>query len=228
MQKSGIDVALSGDSIPEGENIILISNHQGISDIPVLFKLAKMGKQIGHMKWFIKDVVKYVPGVGWGMLFVDGLFVKRNWFKDKQKIESTFKKFFDHNIPIWLMIFPEGTRFKADKLKLMARIAKSKKLPPLTHVLLPRSKGFVASVQGLRGHCQAIYDVTIIYEEESPSIADLILGKVTKVHVHVKRFEISQLSDDKNDLNNWITERFYIKNEMIAKHQEKKASEVLN
>ena len=92
MRKSGINVVISGDKLLPRENIILISNHQGMSDIPVLFKLAKEMKQIDHMKWFIKDIIKYVPGIGWGMLFLDGLFLKRNWDKDKQKIESVLFK----------------------------------------------------------------------------------------------------------------------------------------
>jgi len=226
MKKSGINVVLSGDKLPEKENIILISNHQGISDIPVLFKLAKKGQQIDHMKWFIKDIVKYVPGIGWGMLFLDGLFLKRNWSKDRKKIEETFKKFFDNNIPIWLILFPEGTRFRPEKLKLMKRIAKSKKLPPLNHVLLPRAKGFIASVQGLRGHCKAVYDATIIYEGKPPTIADLVLGKVNKVYLHVKRFELSELADDEKSLNDWITQRYYIKDEMMAKYQKNKSHDL--
>ena len=225
MRKSGIDVVISGDTLFPKENIILISNHQGMSDIPVLFKLAKEMKQIDHMKWFIKDVIKYVPGIGWGMLFLDGLFLKRNWDKDKQKIEGTFKKFFKDNIPIWLILFPEGTRFRPEKLKLMERIAKSKKLPPPSHVLLPRAKGFTASVQGLRGHCKAVLDATIIYEDSAPTLKDLVLGKVSKVHLHVKRFEIDDLTDDKEELNQWITQRFYIKDEMIKKFQESRNPE---
>tara|TARA_Y100000591_G_C21697502_1_gene626499 strand:+ start:43 stop:942 length:900 start_codon:yes stop_codon:yes gene_type:complete len=219
MRKSGIKVVISGDELTPRENIILISNHQGMSDIPVLFKLAKEMKQIDHMKWFIKDIIKYVPGIGWGMLFLDGLFLKRNWDKDKHKIEDTFKKFFKNNIPIWLILFPEGTRFRPEKLKLMERIAKSKKLPPLNHVLLPRAKGFTASIQGLRGHCKTVLDATIIYEGSAPTITDLVLGKVSKVHLHVKRFELEELTNDKNELNHWITQRFYIKDEMIRKFQ---------
>lgn len=224
MRKAGINVVISGDKLFPRENIILISNHQGMSDIPVLFKLAKEMKQIDHMKWFIKDIIKYVPGIGWGMLFLDGLFLKRNWDKDRQKIEGTFKKFFKDNIPIWLILFPEGTRFRPEKLKLMERVAKSKNLPPLNHVLLPRAKGFTASVQGLRGHCKAVLDATIIYEGTAPTITDLVLGKVSKVHLHVKRFELDDLTDDKDELNHWITQRFYIKDEMIAQFHKIKGS----
>ena len=101
----------------------------------------------------------------------------------------------------------------------MERIAKSKKLPPLNHVLLPRAKGFTASIQGLRGHCKTVLDATIIYEGSAPTITDLVLGKVSKVHLHVKRFELEELTNDKNELNHWITQRFYIKDEMIRKFQ---------
>ena len=222
MKWLGIDVVLSGDKVPEGENVILISNHQGWGDIPILFKLAKETKQIAHMKWFVKDILKYVPGLGWGMLFIDCLFVKRNWHKDKDKIQGTFRKFFENNIPIWLMIFPEGTRFRPHKLKRMEKMAKKKNLPNLSHVLYPRPRGFVASVQALRGHCHAVYDVTIIYEGEVPSFSDLFLGKVKKVNLHVRRFELDSLSDDMESLSDWIMERFCIKNEMIAESRGKR------
>ena len=73
----GVDVKVTGDELPIEENVILISNHQGWGDIPMLFKLAKRRKGVGNMKWFVKDALKYLPAIGWGMIFLDCLFVKR-------------------------------------------------------------------------------------------------------------------------------------------------------
>ena len=213
---SGIKIIQTGDKLPIEENVILISNHQGWGDIPILFKLAKEAKRIGNMKWFVKDGLKYLPAIGWGMSFLDCLFVKRNWQRDKEKIESTFKKFFDHDIPIWLMLFPEGTRFRKDKLERTQKIALKKKLPPLQHVLMPRVKGFSASVQGLRGHCGAVYDVTILYEGKAPSFLDLFLGKIKKVNLHVERFPLDKLGKDEEDIQSWVIDRFYLKNKMLS------------
>lgn len=46
--------------------------------------------ELGDMKWMVKDIIKYVPGVGWGMLFLDCIFVKRDWTTDKESIRKTF------------------------------------------------------------------------------------------------------------------------------------------
>ena len=62
-------------------------------------------------------------------------------------------------------------------------------------------------------------DATIIYEGSAPTITDLVLGKVSTVHLHVKRYPLEELTNDKDELNQWITQRFYIKNEMIEKFQ---------
>ena len=46
---------------------------------------------------------------------------------------------------IWLVIFPEGTRFdpqKSDKLERSQAYADSLGLPRLNHVLMPRTTGF--------------------------------------------------------------------------------------
>ena len=91
-----------------------------------------------------------------------------------------------------------------------------------------KKEGFTASIQGLRGHCTAIYDATIIYEGNAPTLKDLVLGKVSKVQLHVKRFELDNLTDDKTELNDWITERFYIKDEMMAKFKQGQSEELLN
>jgi len=50
-----------------------------------------------------------------------------------------------------LLLFCEGTRFTESKHAASVEIAKKKGLPPLKHHLLPRTKGFVHSVHGLKG-----------------------------------------------------------------------------
>ena len=72
----GLKVHFSGDDVPEGENAVVICNHQGMGDILVLVCLALRKKRIGDLKWIVKDVLKYVPGLGWGMLFLECVFIK--------------------------------------------------------------------------------------------------------------------------------------------------------
>lgn len=211
----GINIQFSGDEIPEKENVIVIANHQQMSDIPVLFSLASRKKCLGDMKWFMKDVIKYVPGVGWGMFFLDGLFVKRNWHADKDKIKKTFKKFHREKIPIWLMIFPEGTRLKPHKLRQSQEFAQKKNLFIPQNVLLPRTKGFTASVEGLRKHVDAIYDVTIQYKGKVPTLRQFICGRVKNVNMHVRRYGMSSMPLEENKLNEWLYEKFLEKDALL-------------
>lgn len=64
-----------------------------------------------------------------------------------------------------LSLFPEGTRFTSDKHAASMKIAAEKGLPLLKHHLLPRTKGFTASIPHLRGKFDAIYDVVMAVEK---------------------------------------------------------------
>ena len=77
----GIRPEFRGDAIPPKENAIVVCNHQCMTDIVALWSLAWRKGRLGDMKFAVKEVLKYVPGIGWGMLFLDCLFLKRNWEK---------------------------------------------------------------------------------------------------------------------------------------------------
>lgn len=212
----GIHIHFSGDAVPQKENALLLINHQSMADIPVLFGLGRRALRLGDMKWIGKDILKYVPGAGWGMLFLDGIFVKRQWHRDQENINRTFQKFFKEDIPIWLTTFPEGTRFSAQKLLSSQLFSKKHGLPQNRYVLTPRTKGFVASVQGLRGHITAVYDITIGFPNRAPSLLEVVTGKVENVYVHVRRFEISSLPASDAELSQWLHRVFLEKDQMLA------------
>lgn len=206
---------ITGDDVPIRENAIVVANHQQMPDIIALFMLAWRKKRLGDMKWFVKDVLKYVPGIGWGMLFLDCLFVKRNWSEDEDKIHNTFSKFLSEDIPIWLTSFSEGTRITGAKLEKSQDYARRENLPVPEHVLIPRTKGFVASVHGLKGHIHAIYDVTIGYPDGIPSLWQYLKGMVGRVHMRVRRFAIEELPSDPSALSHWLLVRFQEKDRLL-------------
>jgi 1-acyl-sn-glycerol-3-phosphate acyltransferase len=215
----GTQIILTGDILPNLENAIIISNHQQMPDIFALMMLAKEKGRLGDLKWFVKDVLKYVPGIGWGMLFLDCLFVKRSWEMDKNMIHSIFSKFTDHNIPIWLISFVEGTRITPFKLKKSQNYAKANRLPIFKNVLFPRTKGFVASVQGLNHHVQAVYDITIGYPQGIPSLWQVAKGSAREFHLHVRRFPVDQLPQTSDGLSNWLVNCFAEKDELLQHFQ---------
>jgi 1-acyl-sn-glycerol-3-phosphate acyltransferase len=210
-----VKLVVTGDAVPMRENALLIANHQQMSDITFLFGYARSKDRLGDLKFFVKDPIKYVPGVGWGMWFLDCPFLKRDWARDRSSIDRTFAALRNEDIPMWLTSFPEGTRLTLDKAKASQAYAAGKGLPPFRHVLVPRTKGFVASVHGLRGHVPAVYDLTIGYERGVPSLWQYMKGYARRAHFHVRRYEMSALPHDDEGLAQWLLNRFAEKDALL-------------
>lgn len=213
----GLKIIFSGDAIPQKENAILIANHQGIADIPVVMSFGLRKLRLGDLKWFVKDIVKYIPGPGWGMLFLGTLYVKRNWFADKNKIYNTFHRFIKFKIPVWVISFSEGTRITPEKLKKSQKFAAVKGLKTPEHVLIPKTKGFSAALLALESHIDAVYDLTIGYPQGIPLAWQLVQGFVKEVYVHVKRYEVKDLPKNESEISDWLMSRFYEKDERLKK-----------
>ncbi|MEW6443005.1 MAG: lysophospholipid acyltransferase family protein [bacterium] len=206
---------MSGDDVPPEENAIVVLNHQDMADITVMFSFARAKRRVGDLKWFVKDVIKYVPGVGWGMLFLDCLYIKRDWTEDRNLIRKVFEKILKYDVPIWLMLFAEGTRLRPQKLEQSRRYALGQGRAPLRHVLFPRTKGFAATVISLRGHLDAVYDVTIGYPQGVPTLWQWIRGYAREVHVHVRRFGMDRMPGREEDLSEWLVQRFEEKDVLL-------------
>lgn len=221
----GIDVRITGDEIPALENAIVVSNHQSMSDITTLFRLARRKGRLGDLKWFVKDALKYVPGIGWGMVFLDCVFLKRDWKTDRAGLSKTLGKFSRENIPIWTISFVEGTRYRPHKLAKSQAFASSKGLPTLNHLLVPRHRGFVATVHGLRSHIDAVYDATIAYVDGVPSLWQWAKGQARVVHLRVKRYPVETLPTTDEGLKDWLIERFVEKDAWLDTRRDYSTSE---
>ena len=210
----GNQLLLTGDQ-PRAENAIAFGNHQSMIDIIMIWRWMAPVGMAGWIRWFAKYELKYVPGLGWGMQFLNTLFVKRNWSKDGDSVRATFATLRDGNLPTWLVIFPEGTRLKPDKLKESQDYARRKGLPVMERVMIPRGKGFYASMQGLEGMLHAAYDLTFIYEGPIPSLYQFFTRGGCVVRLHSTRYDISNVPRRERDLNAWLLERFMEKDRQL-------------
>jgi 1-acyl-sn-glycerol-3-phosphate acyltransferase len=213
---AGTEVVLTGDPLPYREDAIVIVNHQSMADVVVVMCLARAHGSAAHLKWLVKDIVKYVPGVGWGMLFLDCVFLKRDWARDAATIKRVFSRIADNRLPVWLVSFPEGTRATPEKLAAGRHRDAEKGLAPLTRTLRPHPKGFTAAVSALRQHVRAVYSVTIAYQGEIPSLIGLIQGGTKRIDVHVRRVEIERLGMDEGDLGEWLSDDARRKDELLG------------
>jgi lysocardiolipin and lysophospholipid acyltransferase len=212
---NGARLVVTGDEIPRDENVILLANHQEMADVPFLWNYAGRKGRVGDMKWIVKETLRYAPGLGVGMAFLEMVFVKRNWTEDRDYVRGLFATFHEDRIPLWLMTFPEGTRYTPTKHGRSAEHAARLGLAPYRHLLMPRTKGFVAAVIGLRGYIDAVYDVTIGYEGGVPSLWQFIEGLPKVAHMHVRRFSMSGLPEADDAVAGWLLDRYREKDELL-------------
>ncbi|HTL12244.1 MAG TPA: 1-acyl-sn-glycerol-3-phosphate acyltransferase [Bdellovibrionota bacterium] len=216
----GMRLELEGDTLPYGEDAIVICNHQQMSDIPVLMCLAQSKGRLGDMKWVVKQGLKYVPLIGWGMQMLGCLFVKRAWTEDKESVMGTFAAFHRERLPIWLMSFPEGTRITEKKIERSQRFSVKAGLPIYSHVLVPRTRGFVAAVEGLRTHVGAVYDLTLQFPEGIPTLWQMFEGRVEHARLKVVRYPIDTLPAGRQELERWLLQRFQEKDALLGGYLE--------
>ncbi len=218
----GTRIVVTGDPIPPLENAIVVPNHQEMPDTTFLMFLAKSKGRLGDLKWFAKDVVKYVPGMGWGMRLIGCVFLKRDWTRDRTSVERAFSNLTRTKMPFWLVIFAEGTRITQAKADSNRKFFEEKHVAPFEHVLRPRNKGFVASVQGLRdSHLAAVYDVTIGYPDGVPTLFQYMNGGVRVAHLHVRRYPLVDMPETDDELAEWLMDRFREKDQLLAGFYEK-------
>lgn len=211
----GIRLVISGDHVPPAENAIVVSNHQQMPDIVAVMIFGHMKRRLGDLKFFVKKELQWVPGMGWGMTFLGCVFVSRRWTKDRKRTQQAFAAIVKECLPVWLVTYPEGTRLTPTKLERAERFAEERGLQPPRHVLVPRTKGFAAAVDALREHVAAVYDLTIGYEEGVPTLWQLALGQLRRIHLHVRRFPIQTLPTTPDELSAWLLERFQEKDELL-------------
>lgn len=96
------------------------------------------------------------------------------------------------------------------------------------HLLYPRTKGFIATVQHLRRapHIKAVYDLTIFYRrgnefQDAPTMWDTLSvprlseGAGFQFHVHARRFPIESLPQTDAELASWLEQRWIEKGEWL-------------
>jgi len=217
---NGTRIIVSGEDLPTNENVLVVSNHQQMPDITTIMAIARSKGRLGDLKFFVKYALKWIPGVGWGMQFLNCPFLKRDWSADREKIDATFDTLVRERIPMWLVSFVEGTRATEAKIRASAEWALERGIEPTRNVLIPRTKGFVASVEGLSDHLDAVYDFTIGYVEGVPTLWQYITGRVKQIHVYIRRFPAGELPKIETELKQWLMDRFYEKDALLTHYYE--------
>ncbi|KAK9701433.1 hypothetical protein K7432_011724 [Basidiobolus ranarum] len=221
------------------DRIILIANHQIYADWIYLWCIAYFAKAHDAMKIILKDSLKHVPIFGWvniysmlyfarllqGMQFFDFIFLRRNWSSDQVHLAQHLNRLSSSANPLWLILFPEGTVVSDCTRQKSAKFAAKHDIYNPKNVLLPRSTGMHFCCSQLRKSVDYVYDLTVGYEglkqDQIPQIEYTLksmyfLNKYPRqVHVHVRRFEMSDVPTDDNEFTSWIRARWQEKDELM-------------
>lgn len=201
------------------EHTIVLMNHKYDIDWLMAWILAERLQMLGGTKIFGKSSLKFVPLIGWAWMFTESIFLKRTWDKDKEIISRDLKYIRDYPDNYWvtLLLFCEGTRFTEAKHQLSMEVAKQKGLPLLHHHLLPRTKGFVQSMHGLKGKVPAILDLTVAFVKDAapPTLMSIIQGQKCRAEMYLRRIPLEQVPTETDEAcGKWLHKHFKEKDDI--------------
>lgn len=105
----------------------------------------------------------------------------------------------------------EGTRFTEKKHEASVKFAQERGMPVLKHHLIPRTKGFTASLPFLKKKCPVILDIQLAFKKNDPvepTIGNLLRGRAVTGYMHVRRIETKSLPDNEAEAAEWLHEFF--------------------
>jgi len=97
------DVKVEGlDNIDHKKTYVVVSNHQSLADIVLMYK-TKM-----QFKWVAKESLFKIPVLGWNMLLAKHIRLRRKEFSSIKKVYKEASQWLRSGISV--IFFPEGTR----------------------------------------------------------------------------------------------------------------------
>ena len=155
-----------------------------------------------------------------------------DYTSDREQLFTLLRSFSsppETSSPVHLLLYPEcwsmhnGTDRKSVHAKSNG-FAKREGKPTLKHLLLPRTRGFNASLECLRESSPVVYDVTMAYngyDGALPPVVDLSLTTLwdilrrkfpREVHLRLKRYSMEEVIQD----SNWLCKTWAEKDRLLS------------
>ncbi|XP_075874807.1 1-acyl-sn-glycerol-3-phosphate acyltransferase epsilon [Nelusetta ayraudi] len=236
---TGVEIIIYGEIPKNKENVIYVSNHQCTADWIIADMLAIRQSAIGHVRYVLKDGLKWLPLYGWYFSQHGGVYVKRSAkFNEKAMVKKLLNQT-ECGAPMYLVIFPEGTRYNPELKNVIAdsqAFAAKEGLGVLSHTLTPRMKASHIALQTMRGHLDAVYDITVAYEgsldasrqrKPAPSMPEFLCKECPRVHIHFERVDVKEIPAEPVFFRRWLHERFEIKDRLLKNFYESEDADKL-
>lgn len=205
------------------EHALCTLNHRGDLDWMIGWCMIERAGKLGGTKAIMKDVAKYLPGIGWTFVFMEYPLLKRDWKEDEQRLAAACDNLAGYPVEMLLCLFAEGTRFTKEKHKVSMEFARSRGLPLLKHHLVPRTKGFCFLMQQMKGTIDAIYDITICYHDEVATILGVVNAEPLDADILIRRFPVKDIAAETDkELSDWLMKLYQEKDELVDYHNKHK------
>ena len=207
-------IEISGmEDVKKNNWYVATSNHQSWGDILVLQKITN--RKIPLLRFFMKDVLKWIPIVGIVGWALDMPFLKRYSQeqmekdpslrgKDLRQMKNAFKRL-EVN-PGTVLSFAEGTRFTEEKHKAQSS--------PFTCLLRPKAGGVGVTLSTMP-FISTLLDFSISYASETKTFWDFLCGNMSEIRIRVRMMNIPEhlLNQDystqtvyREELKKWLDE----------------------
>jgi 1-acyl-sn-glycerol-3-phosphate acyltransferase len=197
------DVRQTGD-LQKDEWYLMISNHQSWVDIIALQKT--FNRKAPFLKFFIKQILVWVPILGQAWWAMDMPFMKRytkaylekhpeKRGQDMAATKKACEKF--STTPTTVINFVEGTRVTAEK--------QADRDSPYKYLLPPRAGGVAFALDAMGGILNSLIDVTIVYPQKETTFWDFLCGRLRRVIIDIRV----------QKLDNWLVSGDYAADEQF-------------
>jgi len=195
------------------EHAVILMNHHYELDWLYGWMVGDRAKLLGNCRVYVKKMLQYVPIIGWAWKLSDVVFLERNWEKDKENLGRKLNELVKYPSPVWILLFPEGTRLSPEKLHASQEFSRSRPgLPVLQHHLMPRTKGFSFTVSKLDpALISRVYDVTLVAgtgDSAPPTLTSVLSGKRTVANMYIRKFDLSDIPKDEEGSAAWLINLF--------------------
>ncbi|KAJ3499649.1 hypothetical protein NLJ89_g10079 [Agrocybe chaxingu] len=190
---------------------VLIANHQIYSDWWYAWCFTYfMSRHDVHRYVFItlKNSLRWVPIVGWGMQFFKFIFLARSWASDRQQLATDLaslgREAEREGKPLCFLLYPEGTLVSKDTRPRSKKYADKMGITDMKNMLLPRSTGLHYSLRSLAPRIPdlRLFDMTVAYPGIPPlgygqdyyTLRSILFDGVPPpaVHIHLRMFDVTK------------------------------------
>ncbi|KAF8755880.1 Phosphate acyltransferase [Rhizoctonia solani] len=173
--------------------VVMMPNHQIYADWWYLWCLAYSMRAHADVLIILKDSLKWIPIVGWGMQFFRFIFLARSWAHDKQRLTSHLTRLArtaaGGQLPFLLLLFPEGTLVSPNTRPLSAKYAAKTGIQDMQHILLPARPAYYFVFVCYRHICH-LSNCLMLPSPTRESRAEGV--PPPRVHVHLRLYDVAR------------------------------------